>query len=764
MYFMKKLMAAIVLSACLVSGAEAETYSNPVLVRDNHDRVMDAADPFVMRFNGKYYLYTTGAEEIRVYESTDLVHWNYGGFCTRNSEGRIAFAPEVFYWRGDFYMITSPSGNGHYIMKSESPMGPFERITPNFGFSIDGSLFADDAGTLYMLNLSGNNSIAITEIDEKTFMPKGINKTTGVTLYRWTEGPGVFRRGDWSYLTFTGNHYLSTGYRVAWASRKGGLNGKYMQAEDHTLLIKSEFMNPFTGLGHSSNFCGPDLDSLYTAYHCHALEQPGGGLVRWYNVDRLLTNGGKLYSTGPSMQDMPVPAMPDFYGYADGETGHFEKTENGYFVKAGGSSRFTQECNFALTGGKMAWRMGSSDGAEALIETDGKEIVLTVGGEVRASAKVPELGAEGRLHTLRVECTEEILYAYLDTMRLLTVNDPGVTADMIGAVRRENVSYSFIAHTNKALGDGDYTAPKAVPGAFSAVHAVNGKELDYEITGEYEEKAVCLDEAAYVIFVKESGEYAVNVTARKDDAGKAISFRVDDGEEVCLNLPEAPESKSDYYTCVLKGIFLPEGEHALYASGEGVYVRDFEFFSHSVIDARVWDISKNDRKGIVTLGNFICKNGKLSISTGKNGFALIGNEGQTDYELHVRFNIPKNGAGFSGILLNATEVSYYTEQVPESAFGYGLALTNSGITVKRLNYGAPGKNVNIKIPEWKTASEAALTIRVESGVISIYPDGEDTPVYVIHDENPYTHGLAGLFSTGKELLVTEISVRPIEEE
>ena len=761
---MKELMAAVLMSALLVSGANAETYQNPVIVKDAHERVMDAADPFAMRFNGKYYLYTTGAEEIRVYESNDLVNWSYKGFCTRNSEGRIAFAPEVFYWRGAFYMVTSPSGNGHYIMKSDSPLGPFDRITDNFGFSIDGSLFAGDDGTLYMLNLSGNNSISVTEIDENTMKPKGVNKTTGVTLYRWTEGPGVFRRGDWSYLTFTGNHYLSTGYRVAWASRKGELRGKYMQAEDHTLLIKSEFMNPFTGLGHSANFYGPDLDSIYTSYHCHALEQTGGGLVRWYNVDRLLTNGGKLYSTGPSMQDMPIPVMPDFYGYADGDTGHFEKNEKGYFVKTNESGRFTQECNFILNGGLMAWRAGNVNGLEALIECDGETIRFTVGGETVKSAKVPMLGQTGRIHTLRVECTEDVLYAYVDTMRLLTIEKPAVSADVVGAVERENVSYSFIAHTDKALGDGDYLAPKAIPGTFAAVHAVNGKALDTQIYGEYEEKAVRLGQAAYIITVKEDGEYAVNITARKDDQGKTVSFRADGGEAVSFVLPKAPEGKSGYYTSVMKGIGLSKGVHTLEVSGDDVYVKDFEFFRHFEIENRVWDISKNDRKGIITLGSFGCKNGKLSVSTGKSGFALIGNEGQTDYELHVKFEIPKNGAGFSGILLNATDVSYYTDQVPESAFGYGLALSKTGITVKRLNYGAPGKNVSIKIPEWKNQDEAEITVYVENGVISIYLTGEDTPVHVIHDENPYTHGLAGLFSTGKELAVTEISVRPIEEE
>lgn len=761
---MKKLMAAIVMSACIVSGADAETYQNPVRVYDNHERVMDAADPFVMRFNGKYYLYTTGAEEIRAYESADLVNWRFLGHCTRNGEGRIAFAPEVFYWRGDFYMITSPSGNGHYIMKSASPEGPFDRITPNFGFSIDGSLFAGDDGTLYMLNLSGNNSIAITEIDENTMTPKGINKSTGVTLYRWTEGPGVFRRGDWSYLTFTGNHYLSTGYRVAWASRKGDMRGKYMQADDHTLLIKSEFGNPFTGLGHSSNFYGPDLDSLYTAYHAHALEQPGGGLVRWYNIDRLLTNGGKLYSTGPTMQDMPVPAMPDFYGYADGETGHFKADGTGYFAHANSSCRFTQECNFILNGGCMAWRLGTANGEEAIIECDGKEIRYVVGGGTVKSCKVPELGENGKIHTLRIECTEDVLYAYIDTMRLLTAKNPAIVSDVIGAARRENVSYSYIAHTDKALGDGDFTFPKAIPGAFSAIHAVNGNKLAFECSGDYEEKASRLDEAAYVLSVQEDSKYAVNVTYRKEDAGKKITFSVDGGEEIAFTLPQAGEGKGDYAKAVLKSVFLPKGTHGLVVSGEDLFVKDFEFFRHAEIEERAWDISKNDRKGIITLGGFTCKNAKLSISTGKTGFALIGNEGMTDYEMAVSFEIPQNGAGFSGIVVNATDVSYYPDQVPESAFGYGLALSNNGITIKKLNYGAPSKHMTVKIPEWKNASEASLIIRVQSGKISVFLPGEDASICVLHDENPYTHGLCGLFSTGKELSVTALSVKPLKEE
>ena len=474
---MKVLIVMLALAASMLGSASAEDYKNPIAVQNAQGVKMDAADPFVMRFNGKYYLYTTGAEEIRVYESEDLVHWAFKGHCTQDGEGRIAYAPEVFYWRGAFYMITSPHGQGHYIMRSDSPLGPFRRVTGNFGYSIDGSLFAADNGKLYMLNLPGNKSIGVVEIDENTMTPKGVNKATGVTLNHWTEGPGMIRRGEWTYLTFTGNHYLSTGYRVAWASRKGDALGRYTQPKDHTLMINSVFKDPFTGLGHSANFYGPDLDSIYTSYHCHAPEQTGGGLVRWYNLDRLLTNGGWLYTTGPSDTAMPVPNQPDAQGDAQGDLRDFAENTEGYFAEVSISSRFTQECNFILTGGEMVWRMGSREGKAALLTTDGDTIHFSADGKTIAKANVPALGEPGRIHTLRVECTEDILYVYIDTMRLLTVKKPGVTADAIGAIKRDGVAYSFMAHTAKALGDGDLTAVKAIPGRFAAVHAVNGAML-----------------------------------------------------------------------------------------------------------------------------------------------------------------------------------------------------------------------------------------------------------------------------------------------
>ncbi len=755
---MRILFFALLMLLAFPISALAEDYCNPIPVMNDHNVKMDAADPFVMRHNGRYYLYTTGGEEIRVYESENLVDWQYRGHCTQNGDGHIAYAPEVFYWRGAFYMVTSPWGNGHFTLKSDSPLGPFAKMTDNYGYSIDGSLFATDDGVLHMFNLTGGSSISITEMDEEKLVPKGINRATGVTLYHWTEGPGLIRRGEWNYLTFTGNHYLSGGYRVAWASRKGNPIGRYTQREDHTLLINSVHGDKFTGLGHSANFYGPDLDSIYTSYHCHAPAQTGGGLIRWYCLDRLLTNGGALYSTGASNTPMPVPAMPDVRGDAQGDLRDFALTAEGVMATVPAATRFTQECNFILNGGSMAWRMGSRDGKAACITTDGQTIAFAVGGETVAEAKVPELGEMGRLHTLRVEHTDDILYAYIDTMRLLTVENPGITADTIGGLAGEGVAYAFMAHTAKALGDSDDEAIKAIPGKFAAVHAVNGAALQTLFANDQDEEAALLGDAAYNVRIAQAGAYCFDLTVRGADAGKTV--------KVCLNgekIAEVviPAQDAEWFAFTTDPIELPAGDHALTLSGEDVAVLNIAAFAHAAMPEQTWNLAEGERKGIITLGGFKVAEGALQVDVSK-GFALIGDEGCTDYELRATMDVPKGGSGFCGMLVHATDVSMHTDQVAESAFGYGIALTNTGLTIRRLNYGQVGDQHKVKIDGWRERESATLTVRVQDNILRIYLDDGAEPIFTLRDALPYTHGLCGFYSTGKPLRVTEVSVRPLE--
>ena len=468
-----------------------------------------------------------------------------------------------------------------------------------------------------------------------------------------------------------------------------------------------------------------------------------------------------LYTTGPSDTAMPVPAQPDKRGDAQGDLRNFAETEAGYFAEVNASNRFTQECNFILNGGEMAWRMGTREGKAALITTDGQKIHFTVDGKSITKANVPELGENGRIHTLRVECTQDILYVYIDTIRLLTVKVPGVTADTIGALKREGVAYSFMAHTAKALGDSDLTAVKAIPGTFAAVHAMNGMQLETVEGSELEARAALLGTATYNVRMAEAGAYCFDLTVRAKDAGKTMTLQLNGETLASMVIPAAPEA-ADWFTFTGDAINLPAGDHALSLSGEDIALLTVDAFAHETMEEKTWALDKNNRKGIVTLGNFSAKDGALSIGTGKNGFALIGGRGCTNYELRATVEISKMGSGFSGLLMHATHASIHEAQVAEAVYGYGIAITNTGLTIRRMNYGHSMEATKIKIDGWKSLTQVTLTARMEDNVLSVFVNDAQEPVAVIRDASPYTHGMCGLFSTGKELRVTELSVRPLD--
>ncbi|MGC8814398.1 family 43 glycosylhydrolase [Dictyoglomus sp.] len=84
-------------------------YKNPL-------NIYKVADPFVLFYNGKFYLYATserGAGPLggfEVWESANLVNWLYRGWAYKsdeNSWGKDSFwAPEVLYKDGKFFLFS----------------------------------------------------------------------------------------------------------------------------------------------------------------------------------------------------------------------------------------------------------------------------------------------------------------------------------------------------------------------------------------------------------------------------------------------------------------------------------------------------------------------------------------------------------------------------------------------------------------------------------------------------------------------------------
>ena len=74
-------------------------------------------DPFVMRYNGKYYLYPSTSDPcdgIKVFESEDLIHWTYKGLAVAETEATShgAYAPEVIYYTVGFICVSPAAERG----------------------------------------------------------------------------------------------------------------------------------------------------------------------------------------------------------------------------------------------------------------------------------------------------------------------------------------------------------------------------------------------------------------------------------------------------------------------------------------------------------------------------------------------------------------------------------------------------------------------------------------------------------------------------
>lgn len=261
-------------------------------------------DPYILKHDGTYYLYVSTVDDksgVKAWTSEELINWEYAGLVTEEPSTLAAYAPEVTYWNGAFYMYTSPGGNGHYVYKSDSPLGPFELQTDNLGMGIDGHVFIDDDGQWYFYG-TGNNFITAFEMEDPyTFGPQ-IN--TGAEMNGWTEGATVFKRNGTYYMTYTGNHVWSNAYRINYATSNSPTENFKGSDSQNPILINTEGSN--VGLGHNSIIRGPDLDSEFIVYHSHA--KPG----RFMNIDRIGWNGDKMIVLGPTTFEQPDPQLPDF--------------------------------------------------------------------------------------------------------------------------------------------------------------------------------------------------------------------------------------------------------------------------------------------------------------------------------------------------------------------------------------------------------------------------------------------------------------------
>jgi len=131
----------------------------------------EAADPTLLRFNGKYLLFTSKCGGF--YYSDDLFDWNFHE--DRNLEIH-GYAPDVNEYDGYLYFCASSYAKKSKILRSKNPFAGFEVVSAPFAFWDPHLYFEDDRCYLYW-GCSSKEPIYGIEMDIKTMKPIGKKKS-----------------------------------------------------------------------------------------------------------------------------------------------------------------------------------------------------------------------------------------------------------------------------------------------------------------------------------------------------------------------------------------------------------------------------------------------------------------------------------------------------------------------------------------------------------------------------------------------------------
>lgn len=268
-------VSCAVAATAVADEAARKTYQNPILTEHA------PADPHVIRFEGKYYLYPTShGRGYDAYVSENLVDWKNAGTVFHDPRGG-AWAPDVFRPRGKdgkfylYYTDSMPEGHAQLdkqigVAEADGPLGLFVDRRVLVKNSIDAHLFedGDDKLYLYYVRLKGGFCILVqpmtdplTPVGEPTELIRP-TEPWEMASGHVTEGPFVLKRGDTYYLMYSGSGADSPHYGIGYATAKSPL-GPFTKYAGNPIVARSETV---FGPGHHSVVAGPRGD-LWMVYH-----------------------------------------------------------------------------------------------------------------------------------------------------------------------------------------------------------------------------------------------------------------------------------------------------------------------------------------------------------------------------------------------------------------------------------------------------------------------------------------------------------------
>lgn len=738
-------------------------------------------DPFVYRYNGTYYLYpSTGSRGVRAYKSIDLMNWEpvtgeglpYGYVLSPDDDSTIiAYAPEVIYSDGWFYMCQSQNGNGHYFYKSRSPEGPFLPYTGNMGESIDGSFFMDNDGQAYFLRAKAE-TIRMTKFNDDFTLSNQAFDIENTSMGGWTEGPYMLSLNGTYYLTFTGVHVGSAGYKVGYSYMHGGdsvfVRDGFTRGDN--ILINTD--NDWHTLGHSSTTLGPDMDSYYMAYHSRI----NGVAGRQFNLSRLLFNGTEMSVDRASKTGTVVPPPPSFSTHEPYE----DLSVNDDFLLSDKptNTTFTAEWNFTGHNGKNVFSYQNSSNYNYLTFT-GEEVhlhqVINGSDKVIHSLSLQRNYDTSVLHTLRLSYAEEKLDLYFDNMQKLDDFTFNAQAGKIGYQGSGYTPY-YTAFSHVAQGSSDQNYSKqqvAYANAYDPnISSLKNSSLqqisapiseDTNFNGKVNSNTLNLrgqDHASMLVYANKTGTYQVDLRVSRQSLGKKVALKVDNDNPIEITIPNV-ETNMPFVTINIANIEMSEGEHYLTL----VRRQDIDFvaltFNKTEIQTEVYEnglTALDDSLVIRGAGYTFNENGMTS--KGDRSIAYVNKEGFDDVEVSVDMTF-NGGSSFysSGIVLRAKNDAYGQWDDNNSLQGYYFGVKNTQAFLIRADYQAMSQQLAINFASIPSDQAVRLKVLAKGNELRFYVD--DILEFTVVDADAYFGGRVGLYSTGTSTTFKNINIQPL---
>ena len=614
--------------------------------------IYGSGNAFVLRYNGLYYMYmgssNMASSSLPCWQSEDLMTWKLVDNGV-NTVGSIAEDPRLFncyppcvrQYNGTFYMYIYIKNDvitqGNYILKSNSPIGPFEFVNDENGepvcytigetsLNIDCDIFIDDNEDVYFMSahqdayFSGIRAFKMPTMDSVSYDENSYINIGNSSVGGWTEGNGFFKRNGNYYLMYTGSNILSPGYLThystatsdSWKSAFGTdakLNAPgFEQGIDWPMGCETD--PKFYSLGHATSLLGPDMDGLY--YHYFSVNSAGPNCS--FAIDRLIFNGTGMDSAQSQFHAI-TPKRPAIYSYDPLNDANFTAEDGKLLSNESSAKNFTAEFNFVSSSAKLVVGY-QNDQNYAFVKTDvvNKKVGLYVvkqgvESEIASGNIVRSYDKEGLLQTVRIAYRDGKADVYFDDLLKIENALVQIDAGKIGYIYSGELTSGYVACSNVAKGLSDAIEPKQsfinigaesyLPQGIYEGHgsAFVGENSGFSLVNaeEYAGKQIGLgkmtlakggDKASYLVDFantkvgKEGGYYALQMTFNKKYVGKQIGVRVDGGEMIVVKMPKVnPSDESQIVKATLAQIPVEKGvrEITFYGLGEEVAFHSFTF-------------------------------------------------------------------------------------------------------------------------------------------------------------------------------------------